>query len=229
VGTLMNDETSGIKDTVEMRLPSAVDGIDHYSDTPASASQHSARLKRWHGIWTVLSWAGALVAAVIVLGLTASIVVPRAMGWQGMIVLSGSMEPALKTGGLAFMEPISSNELGSIQRGDILTYRLQQGTGLVSHRVVDIIDGPQGRAFITRGDANEENDRETVQAGQVVGKVRFDLPYLGAAVQRLQDRTTYYAFIGIPAALLIATELWNIAREIRKARRGQAPTEGAAP
>ena len=70
----------------------------------------------------------ALLALVSVAGLVA---VPKIMGWQGVIVLSGSMEPALPTGGLAFVEPLPANE---IEVNDILTHRGNPNSStLVTH------------------------------------------------------------------------------------------------
>ena len=64
------------------------------------------------------------------------------------VVLSGSMEPALKTGGIIFTD--TKKTMPGI--GDIITYRMDDM--LVTHRVTDKRDS----AYITRGDANEGED-----------------------------------------------------------------------
>jgi len=172
--------------------------------------------------WNVASWVGVIGVAVAIVAIAGLILVPRAMGWQGMVVLSGSMEPALKTGGLAFVEKVSQDEVSDLQPGEIISYRQPRSQSLVSHRIVEVQSDDAGVFFITKGDANTEIDTSPVRAGDVVGKVRWDVPQLGLWVQRLQDRTTYYIFLGIPAALLIGSEAWNIVKELRRNRRGEA-------
>ena len=172
--------------------------------------------------WSFFSWAGVIAVAAAMIAIAAVIVVPRAMGWQGMVILSGSMEPDLPVGGLAFVESLSQDELAEVQPGDIITFETGRLSSLISHRVVEVIPGEDGPSFITKGDANTAPDGAPIAAERVVGQVRYDLPYLGRIVEKLQNRSTYYLFIGIPAALLIATELWNIVKEVRRYRREQA-------
>ena len=169
--------------------------------------------------WTIASWAGVLVAALAFVVIGGLILVPRAMGWQGIVVLSGSMEPALKTGGLAFVQPLSREQVDHLKPGDIITFRNSTVPGLISHRIVRINPGDNGPMFMTKGDANPQPDDGQVAAASVVGKVRFSVPYLGRLVQRLHNRSTYLLFLGIPAGMLIAGELWNIASELQRARR----------
>ncbi len=200
--------------------PAAPD-VPAFEDAPDAAEVAPQPDGRRFGkrTWTIVSWAGVLVAALAFLVLGGLILVPRAMGWQGMVVLSGSMEPALKTGGLAFVQPLSREQVDSLQAGDIITFRSSKIAGLISHRIVQVNPGDGGPSFVTKGDANPQPDDGQVAAASVVGKVRFTVPYLGRLVERLHNRSTYLLFLGIPAGLLIAGELWNIASELQRARR----------
>jgi signal peptidase len=190
-------------------------------ETPSSAAtNHRQKLRRAARIaWTIVSWTSVAGAAAAVTAILAVIVVPRAMGWKGMVVLSGSMEPTLHTGGMAFMQPLSSTQVEAIEPGDIITFRREGSDASISHRVVEVLGEDDSLAFVTKGDANNANDATAVEAKDVEGKVRWDVPYLGSLVDRLQTRSSYYAFIGIPAALLILSEAWNIASEVRRTRR----------
>ena len=71
-------------------------------------------------VWRSLNFAVMSVALVALLGAVALVAGPRLLGWQGVVVLSGSMEPTLQTGGVAFVQPADASE---IQVGDILTHR----------------------------------------------------------------------------------------------------------
>jgi signal peptidase len=207
-------------------LPAPVDAPSVATPVPSRVSlRRAARIA-----WTIVSWTSVVGAAAAVTALLAVIVVPRALGWKGMVVLSGSMEPTLHTGGMAFMQPLSSSEVEDIEPGDIITFRREGSDASISHRVVEVLGEEDSLAFVTKGDANNANDATAVEAKDVEGKVRWDVPYLGSLVDRLQTRSTYYAFIGIPAALLVLSETWIIASELRRTRRDKHSTlaEGAS-
>jgi signal peptidase len=199
------------------------------SQDAGASGPPTGRDRRWlRHAWNAFSWAGVLLAAVAMVAIAAVIVVPRAMGWEGMVVLSGSMEPELRVGGLAFMEPLSPDELDTVQPGDIITFKSEGLKNLISHRVVEVVPAEAGGlAFLTRGDANPAPDGAPIAAERVVGRVKYDVPYLGNLVNELRNRSTYYLFIGIPAALLIATELWSVVGEIRRYRREKSESANA--
>jgi signal peptidase len=157
-----------------------------------------------------------VVALLLALAVAAIIVLPRAAGWTTLVVLSGSMEPAMPVGGLAFVEPGDADE---IEAGDVVTYpRPDKPETLVSHRVVAVSDQLGELTLWTKGDANESNDAWAVPADQAVGRVRFTLPYLGHVSQRMQTPRGYLSVLAIPAALVILVESVNIIRTLRGGR-----------
>lgn len=179
-------------------------------------------MKHLAGIgYRAISW---LVVAVIVLGslgAVALVAAPRAMGLEGKIILSGSMEPALQTGGMAFMERV--DDPAAIEAGDIITFRSQKDpTRLISHRVTNVLDDAEGLRFETKGDNSPAPDQTPVPAANLVGIVRYDLPYLGYVAERMRDPRDYYLILGVPAGILILSEMMNIAREVRKQRAAGA-------
>jgi signal peptidase len=175
-------------------------------------------------LWRLTGWAlvGAALAGLI--AVAALLSVPRILGWQGVVVLSGSMEPVLPVGSVVFVDKSGPE---GITVGDVMTHRKAIGTRttLVTHRVVEIVPGPDGPQFVTKGDANEAIDTEPVPASAVVGRARVQVPLVGHVIDGLRDRSTFYLLIGIPAALLILSELWNIASDLRRPRPGK---DGAA-
>ncbi len=163
------------------------------------------------------SWLVQAVASAILVATIAWLVVPRFAGWQPQIVLSGSMEPALPVGSVAF---VADRDAEQVRVGDILTFRHPDYPGrLVSHRVVAVNRDERGVvSFRTKGDANDSPDSWTVSADQVVGVVTFHLPYAGYAHRFVRTPTGFGLLVGIPAALLIVGEIGNIVREVRKLR-----------
>ena len=99
------------------------------------------------------------------------IFVPSLWGQKPLVVISGSMEPTLKVGGVLYYEKINIDEL---EEGDILVY--QTNDHIISHRIVDIIEND----FITKGDKNNSVDNYLVNRNQVLGKgTNWSIPFIG--------------------------------------------------
>lgn len=99
------------------------------------------------------------------------IFVPSLWGQKPLVVISGSMEPTLKVGGVLYYEKINIDEL---DEGDILVY--QTNDHIISHRIVDIIEND----FITKGDKNNSVDNYLVNRNQVLGKgTNWSIPFIG--------------------------------------------------
>lgn len=118
------------------------------------------------------------------------LLLPKAFGIEPNIVLSGSMEPYMSTGGLAFTNTKNLEP----EIGDVITYRIDNNQ--VTHRVIDIEDG----AYITKGDANEGEDTTPVTKEQIVGTVVLSIPYLGYVASYLHKK---YALFFIAALFVL--------------------------
>jgi signal peptidase I len=99
-------------------------------------------------------------------------VAPRFLGYQVLNVVSGSMEPEIPIGSLVL---VGSAEPAQIEVDDIIAYR--SGDSVITHRVVEnhTVEGE----FITKGDANDENDLTPISYSDYEGKVVFHAPMLG--------------------------------------------------
>lgn len=99
------------------------------------------------------------------------IFIPKLFGYNPLVVISGSMEPTLKVGGLLYYEEIDINDF---KEKDILVYELKDH--IISHRVVEHLDN----GFITKGDANNSYDSSIVNDNQVLGRgTNWSIPLLG--------------------------------------------------
>jgi signal peptidase len=163
-----------------------------------------------------LEWAATIAVSLAVLAAVLVLSGPRLLGWQGVIVLSGSMEPALKTGGLAFVDP--DVPPSQIHAGDIISFRGRNGQR-ITHRVVAVEWTEGALSFRTKGDANEDADADLVSAREITGKVRFHIPYAGYAAQLLRQRLWFYVLLGVPGGLLVLNETGSIARELKRGRK----------
>ena len=156
-------------------------------------------------------WLVNLIVVFIVVIFLMAFLLPLFLGGQWIVVMSGSMTPALEVGGLVLVRPI---DLDRIKVGDIIAYKAPPDPDIsVAHRVIEI-QGGFSPSFKTKGDANEEPDHYTVRSEHVKGKVDFHVPQAGYGVDRAGDfvRTSFGLglLMGLPGALVIMTEVRNI-------------------
>lgn len=126
-------------------------------------------------------------------------------------VNSASMGPAIPKNSLALIEPMSTWE---IEPGEVIAFRLPTNRGVeVLHRVVGSSRQPDGLFFKTRGDANNATDPLLVPDDDVVGRLRWHVPHLGAVIRMLQPPVGYVVLLGGPGLVLVAHEV------VRRRRR----------
>ncbi len=148
-----------------------------------------------------------LLAALVLLCLP--LTVPRVLGYQIYTVISGSMEPAVPTGSLAY---VSGAEAEEIEEGEIIAfYGGRQSTAIITHRVVEnnTLEGE----FTTKGDANEKEDLSPVPYEEFIGKVAYTIPKLGWAAQAF---TSPYGKAGAVGAIGTAVALHLLGAAIEK-------------
>ena len=121
------------------------------------------------------------------------IFVPTIWGEKPLVVISGSMEPTLKVGGILYYEKIVLNDF---KEGDILVYELNEHT--ISHRIVDITDN----GFLTKGDNNNSIDTYEVENMQVIGKgTNWSIPYIGYYADFVYNHK-YLLFISVGVIII---------------------------
>ena len=157
----------------------------------------------------------AFIAAIAILLIISAL--PITGNFKVMTVLSGSMEPAIKTGSVVVVKPVDSYKIE-----DIITFtNPKKPVESVTHRIYDmkVIEGRI--SYITKGDANNAPDQREVSEREVVGKVLFSIPYLGYAVDFAQKPLGFAFIILIPAVIIIGDEIRKIYGEIKKKKTNE--------
>lgn len=131
---------------------------------------------------------------------------------RNFTVLSGSMEPSIKTGSLVFIIPKQT-----YKNGDVISFS-QNGQLVVTHRIVKTITEGAEKQYITKGDANNTADKTLVPESAVIGKEIFAVPYIGSFSIFLKTLPGLIIFIILPALLFIIFEAFNIISELKKVR-----------
>jgi signal peptidase len=161
--------------------------------------------------------ASAFIALVALIALLA---LPRVSPFAVLVVRGGSMEPTIHLGSAVVVD--RSDRVPQV--GAIVTFNDPTG-GIVTHRVVAV--GPS--SFQTRGDANNSVDVTGRTSSDVIGTVRFSVPYLGYLLYVLEQPLVFLALLFGAGSAVIVGELRTIVGEIRKIRRaraGEGPIDG---
>jgi signal peptidase I len=138
----------------------------------------------------------ALTLLVVLCGIA-----PTFFGYESFTVYSGSMEPAIRVGALAVVQPVPSSRL---KPGDVITYRMPFFPDvIVTHRLLAIQQTPDGKTqYRTKGDANAAEDLVQVDPNAVLGRVAYSVPYAGYIVEYSKTGVGRLVLIALPAALL---------------------------
>ena len=98
------------------------------------------------------------------------------LGYKFYDVLTGSMSPTINSGSLIIVKEIDDKE---VKEGDVITFKGTSTSNLTTHRVVEVIEKNNSIKFQTKGDANDVLDPMLIDGNLLVGKVVFDIPYMG--------------------------------------------------
>jgi signal peptidase I len=89
------------------------------------------------------------------------------------------MEPGLRDGDLV----VTSAPRKALRPGEVIVYKERRSNFYVAHRVEAL--GCPG--VLTRGDANIDFDPLPVESGQIAGRVRMTIPWLGRFIALLRS------------------------------------------
>jgi signal peptidase I len=177
------------------------------------ATGSAPRRARAGGLRTIRSavlWGLTLLAVAVALLLALG----TAAGLKPLVVLTGSMRPAIQPGDLLVVRQMPA---GRIERGQIVTFARPGRPGeTLTHRVVSVADnGGNRRSVVTRGDANDRGERWTIAGDGTVGRYLFKLPDVGRLANAVATPTGRTVAIWLLAAALIAQILWTLWRPRR--------------
>lgn len=143
-----------------------------------------------------------IILLIAIIAICVPLIVPKTMGYQLYTVVSGSMEPAVPTGSLVYIKYVEPKE---IVEGDVIAFYGSDADGsIITHRVVS--NSSAMGEFITKGDANEENDMNPVTYNQYMGKMVRSIPKIGGIVQTITGGSGKAA-VGCVIGLAIVLEI----------------------
>ena len=162
----------------------------------------------------VISIIAITISVLILLSvvLTKSGSVPNILGYSVFRVMSGSMEPAITIDSLIV---VKKTEASQIMPGDIISFYSQDPAldGAVNtHRVVSAEEDQGSWHFITKGDANQLEDKYLTSETDLIGKVIFVSHTLGVIVHLLSNPLIFIPLIVLPLFIIL---LLNLIKTVR--------------
>lgn len=156
---------------------------------------------------------------VVTIFLLASIL-PIPGNFKIKIILSGSMEPTIKTGSVVIVKPVDSYKIG-----DVITFQKRIDKESTTHRIQEIKVTGGNPQYITKGDANNAVDRGEISEQDIVGKLLLVIPYLGYIVNYAQTPIGFSLIILLPAIAIVYDEAKKIWKEITKLKNKKKDKE----
>jgi signal peptidase len=136
-------------------------------------------------------------------------------------IVSPSMEPYIMVYDVIVDTRVSNED--SLKVGDVITFysaSIDTGEFTVTHRIEEIIDSPEGKKYITKGDNNQNVDAGYITFKDIVGKEIFKISGLGRVQVFIASKFGWLIIILIPALVIILFDIfklkkiYNIKREI---------------
>lgn len=130
---------------------------------------------------------------------------------KAFIVMSGSMEPDIKTGSIVITKSINPNDL---KIGDVVAYNSPSNAKEnILHRIISI-KSTNPLIFKTKGDNNNIPDNWDLMSVGVLGKEIFVIPYIGYFAGFIKSPIGFIIFIFIPSIYFIISQILYIKKQI---------------
>lgn len=166
------------------------------------------------GTVTTLLFISLLFMIFIVISTKASGGEPQVFGYQLKTVLSGSMEPGIKTGSIIAVKP--GGDMTRFKEGDVITF-MEEENMLVTHRITEVIHSGENVMYKTKGDNNETEDMNPVLSENIVAVYAdFTIPYLGYFVEFAKSKAGSALLMILPGILLFGYSIFTIFQTVSR-------------
>ena len=133
--------------------------------------------------------------------------VPDFGGLLPLIVLTDSMYPDIKSGDLIICKTVETDE---IQVGDVISFYDPEGNGtsVVTHQVIEILEEGGRRSFRTKGINNNTEDKLPVPADKVIAEYTdIRIPGAGNVAIFMQKTEGLIVCVVVPIVLFVGYDI----------------------
>ena len=116
------------------------------------------------------------------------------------------MDPEIESGDLIICHTVDAKD---VKVNDIISFfdPAGNGTSIVTHRVVEIVEKDGELFFRTRGDNNNTEDKELVPAENLVGIYQMRIAGLGHVAMFMQSTAGLIVCVVLPIVLLVGYDV----------------------
>ena len=99
--------------------------------------------------------------------------------YYALAIASGSMHPVFDRGSVVITEQVNDkyDNYNKLKEGEIIAFKAEKN--IVVHRLIRIVNAGDEVYYYTKGDANKEEDDYLIKKENIIGIVRFKIPYIG--------------------------------------------------
>ncbi|HBL40947.1 MAG TPA: signal peptidase I [Ruminococcaceae bacterium] len=136
-------------------------------------------------------------------------------GYSFMTVQTGSMEPEYPIGSSIVAKKVDASEL---KVGDVISFYSADPSmnhSIVTHRIKEINSENSVVCFVTKGDANDIDDKYQVSAGDVIGRVTGKSKLVSAISKVKKDPKLFFLVIVVPICAIITWEFVGISKKAK--------------
>ena len=132
--------------------------------------------------------------------------VPSVGGYLPLIVLTDSMYPDIESGDLIICHTAEAED---VKVGDVISFfdPAGNGTSIVTHRVLEIVQEDGQLQWRTKGDNNNTEDKMLVPADKLVGIYRSRIPGAGNIAMFMQSSTGLVVCVILPIVVLVGYDM----------------------
>ena len=99
--------------------------------------------------------------------------------YYALAIASGSMNPIFDRGSVVITEQVNEkyDNYNKLKEGEIIAFKAEKNT--VVHRLIRIVNVGDEIFYYTKGDANKKEDDYLIKKENIIGIVKFTIPYIG--------------------------------------------------
>ena len=136
--------------------------------------------------------------------------VPDIMGIKPFIVLTGSMEPNIKTGDLVLVKEVDIEQL---KEGDIIAFRHTEEDVVLIHRIVGKETQEEKIILRTKGDNNQTEDKNNVNCENIEGIYLMRFEKIGKIAMFIRSQEGLAISI---LAIISIFFLWQLRKSLKR-------------
>jgi len=179
-----------------------------------------------HYLSSMLLYALLMILAVIVLMVVITIgdrVIAlknhqsRAPLFSAYVIISPSMVPNINVYDAVITARVPQNRIGVYDIITFLSKEIETHGVPITHRVVGILKTEDGeRAYRTKGDNNNKEDKAIILQSEVIGKVLFRIPMLGYVRTFVTSKIGFFISVVLPITASLFLEIWRFIHKRRE-------------